>query len=107
MLIRVSATGTLTTLQFSMVWDPRLLRLRSTDRYGLRGMDEESFGLLRAAQGQLAFGWNDPEWSGLEAVEDLPACGSIESCSETSPSDERPRQGDARRKRRTILLATD
>jgi hypothetical protein len=67
--VRVEVTASnvdrLTTAQFTLEWDPAVLKFTGTDGYGLSGMDAESFGTSRAERGQLNVGWDDPHLNGV------------------------------------------
>ncbi len=51
--------------QFTLEWDPRVLRYVGTEGYGLRGMSADSFGTTQTEEGRLAFLWYDPEAVGV------------------------------------------
>jgi len=63
--VRVSGFRQVTSAQFSLAWDPAVLRYVGTGSYGLRGMSAGSFGSTWAGSGKLAFGWYDPEAVGV------------------------------------------
>jgi hypothetical protein len=47
-----------TTTQFTLAWDPAVLRFDGLGEYGLSGLSAGNFGVTRAAEGKLAFSWN-------------------------------------------------
>ncbi len=48
-----------TSVQFSLQWDPKVLQYAGVAGFGLTGLDEQNFGSTHSAQGQLAFSWDD------------------------------------------------
>jgi uncharacterized repeat protein (TIGR02543 family) len=65
MAITVEGFRTVTTAQFTLEWDPRLLRMASLGDFGLRGLSAGNFGIALAEQGKLTFSWNDPQGTGM------------------------------------------
>ena len=63
--VTVSGFRQVTSAQFSLAWDPAVLRYVGTGGYGLRGMSAGSFGSTWTGSGKLAFGWYDPEAVGV------------------------------------------
>jgi O-glycosyl hydrolase len=65
--VEVAASGfhRVTSAQFSLEWDPGVLRYLGTGRYGVRGLSPSCFGTTMTANGKLAFGWYDPEATGV------------------------------------------
>jgi hypothetical protein len=63
--VTVSGFRQVTSAQFSLAWDPAVLRYVGTRSYGLRGMSAGSFGSTLTGSGKLAFGWYDPEAVGV------------------------------------------
>jgi len=63
--VTVSGFRQVTSAQFSLAWDPAVLRYVGTGSYGLRGMSAGSFGSTWTGSGKLAFGWYDPEAVGV------------------------------------------
>jgi hypothetical protein len=61
----VSGFSQVTSAQFSLAWDPAVLRYLGTGSYGLRGLSAGSFGTTLAESGKLAFAWYDPEAVGV------------------------------------------
>ncbi len=52
------------SMQYTMVWDPAVLRLNGIDKFGLRGLGENNFGTHMAGEGKLTFSWYDPNLRG-------------------------------------------
>jgi O-glycosyl hydrolase len=50
--------------QFTLAWDPEVLRYEGTGSYGLGGLGTRSFGTTLAANGRLPFLWFDPVLAG-------------------------------------------
>ena len=69
--VRISVRGfkDVTSAQFTLAWDPSVLRFIGTGDYGLRGVSSASFGLTRTAVGELGFAWFDPNAKGATAAE--------------------------------------
>lgn len=63
--VQASQVDRLGTAQFTLQWDPAVLRFNGTGGYGLTGMDAETFGLSRVGKGQLFVAWDDPTLKGL------------------------------------------
>ena len=63
--VTVSGFRQVTSAQFSLAWDPAVLRYVGTGSYGLRGLGAGSFGTTLAESGKLAFAWYDPEVDGV------------------------------------------
>ena len=54
-----------TSAQFSLAWNPAVLRYVGTGSYGLTRLSAGSFGTTLAKSGRLAFAWYDPEAVGV------------------------------------------
>jgi len=63
--VQSSQVDRLNTAQFTLKWDPAVLRFIGTTNYGLTGMDAETFGLSRVGKGQLFVAWDDPTLKGI------------------------------------------
>jgi hypothetical protein len=63
--VTVSGFSQVTSAQFSLAWDPAVLRYVGTGSYGLKGLSAGSFGTTLAESGKLAFAWYDPEAAGV------------------------------------------
>src|SRR5207249_3767545 len=61
--ISISGFRQVTSAQFTLLWDPAVLRFESADDYGVIGILDSNFGARRTSSGQLAFAWD--EASGL------------------------------------------
>jgi hypothetical protein len=53
-----------TSAQFSLGWDPGVLRYAGTGSYGLKGLSAACFGTSSIDKGELAFAWYDPAAAG-------------------------------------------
>ena len=63
--VTVSGFRQVTSAQFSLAWDPAVLRYVGTGSYGLKGLSAGSFGTTLAESGKLAFAWYDSEAAGV------------------------------------------
>lgn len=70
MVVRSSATDQLTTAQFSLNWDPAVLRFDGVEGFGVRGLDAGNFGADGVSGGALTLGWDDPQAKGVPVTED-------------------------------------
>lgn len=66
--LMASGFAGITSVQFTLSWDPAVLRYLGTGDYRLRGISQQSFGEQFAAAGQLPFAWYDPEATGVTAA---------------------------------------
>jgi len=75
-LVRVPVKGRgvtqMTSAQFTLGWDPAVLRFVWISDYGLRGLDDENFGTRYTAEGKLAVAWDDPELLGVTVANSEP-----------------------------------
>jgi len=65
--VRVEDFDEVTGAQFSLRWDPAMLRFKSTEAYGLTGLNAASFGTPQDEaidEGTLTFAWDDPDTVG-------------------------------------------
>ncbi len=53
-----------TSVQFSLQWDPAVLQYAGVANLGVPGVDENSLGTAHCEQGKLAFSWDDPQAMG-------------------------------------------
>jgi len=67
--LSVSGFHQATSAQFTLGWDARVLRYAGVGEFGLRGLEEESFGTVLAGSGKLAFSWDDAAGTGLEVAD--------------------------------------
>jgi Cohesin domain/Ig-like domain CHU_C associated len=67
--VKASQVDRLTTAQFTLTWDPSVLKFTGTSGYNLTGMDSESFGTSWADRGRLNVGWDDPTLHGVMVSE--------------------------------------
>jgi hypothetical protein len=63
--IMVTEFRQVTSAQFTLAWDPSVLRFASVGDYGLSGLSAGSFGTARTAEGKLAFSWHDSAAAGV------------------------------------------
>ncbi len=59
--VAVTAKGfrQILTMQYSMAWDPGVLKLKGVRDFGLAGMDNRNFGFHISDKGVLTFSWYD------------------------------------------------
>jgi Cohesin domain/Dockerin type I domain len=65
--VRVERFSQVSSAQFTLSWDPAVLRYVGTGDYGLRGISDGSFGTAQTGQGRLSFAWYDPQATGVTA----------------------------------------
>jgi len=65
--VRLKASGfqKVTSLQFTLQWDPAVLQYVGVTELGLAGLSPGNFGTTRTAQGHLLFSWDDPSGTGI------------------------------------------
>lgn len=65
--VQVAASGfeQILTMQYSMHWDPALLKFERLQGFGLPGMDERNFGRHLIEKGIMTFSWYDQNLRGL------------------------------------------
>jgi hypothetical protein len=63
--VTVNGFHAVTSAQFSLAWDPAVLRYMGTGSYGLRGVGAGCFGTSLSESGTLGFAWFDPEADGV------------------------------------------
>ena len=65
--VSVTARGftRVTSAQFTLAWDPLVLRFTEISAYGLRGMRLGDFATAMATDGWLAFAWDDSQATGV------------------------------------------
>ncbi len=61
----VGGFALVTSAQFTLSWNPAILRYVESDSFGLRGLTAENFGVLSSDSGSLKFVWHDPEATGV------------------------------------------
>ncbi|MBI4325792.1 MAG: tandem-95 repeat protein, partial [Chloroflexi bacterium] len=54
-----------TTVQFSLQWDPAVLQFTGVTDFGLAGLTADNFNANNAAAGKLSFSWDDPDRAGV------------------------------------------
>lgn len=65
MPLRVSSFNDVTSLQFTLGWDPGVLQYASLGSLGLRGLSTGNFSVAGTAEGKLTFAWDDPQATGV------------------------------------------
>jgi subtilisin family serine protease len=63
--VRAWGCRQMTSAQFTLEWDPAVLRYVRTGDASLRGLTASSFGLKFVPQGRLMFAWDDPTAEGV------------------------------------------
>jgi hypothetical protein len=58
--VKVKDFHEVTSVQFSMEWDPALLQFRETSDYALNGLSSGNFGTAMVNMGKLILSWDDP-----------------------------------------------
>jgi hypothetical protein len=67
--VAVSGFREVTSAQFTLGWDPKVLHYVGTDSYGLKGLSAGSFNTTLSEKGELAFAWYDAEAAGAALAE--------------------------------------
>ena len=65
--VEVTATGfdQILTMQYSMNWDPHVLKFKDLRRFGLSSLDTRNFGQHLLDKGVLTFSWYDQKLVGM------------------------------------------
>ena len=63
--VTVSGFSQVSGAQFTLAWDPAVLRYVGTGTYGARGLSGACFGTTLTESGKLTFAWYDPEAGGV------------------------------------------
>ena len=63
--VTVSGFSQVSGAQFTLAWDPAVLRYVGTGSYGARGLSAACFGTTLTESGKLTFAWYDPEAGGV------------------------------------------
>lgn len=65
--VAVAANGfeQILTMQYSMNWNPKVLKFKNFKTFGLPGMDERNFGQHLLDKGTITFSWYDQQLQGL------------------------------------------
>ena len=63
--VTVSGFSQVSGAQFTLAWDPAVLRYVGTGSYGARGLSGACFGTTLTESGKLTFAWYDPEAGGV------------------------------------------
>lgn len=57
------------SMQYSMNWNPNILKFKDIRNYGLDGMSIQSFGMHMVQKGTLTFSWYDPALRGFSKTD--------------------------------------
>ena len=63
--VTVKRFGTVTSVQFTMQWDPAVLEFLAVQDFGLNGLTSGSFGTTLKAAGKVTASWDDPDSLGV------------------------------------------
>jgi hypothetical protein len=58
-----------TSAQWTLAWDPAVIRFAGTGKYGLKGLTAANFGSTLADGGRLTFSWDDPDAAGVTTAD--------------------------------------
>lgn len=65
--VRLFASGKVTSLQFSLAWNPAVFEFVRTGNLGIRGLGDGNLNVQSAAvAGRLSLSWDDPEGQGVD-----------------------------------------
>ncbi len=78
-----------TTVQFTLQWDPSILEYKSVGDFGLAGLGAGNFGTSQVPNGRLMFSWDDPSAVGV-SVADGAAIFSINFMAKGRPGNTSP-----------------
>lgn len=73
--LRIVLTGSLTSVQCTLHWDPGVFEWVGVAGTSLRGFDESNVSGYRANQGELIVSWDDPDATGSSAVDNTHRVG--------------------------------
>ncbi len=70
--LRMTAEGfeKILTMQYSMHWDPQVIKFKQVSRLNLPGLTDSNFGLNTVKEGTLTFSWYDPGFTGVSRPSD-------------------------------------
>lgn len=63
--VKTSDFNKILSMQYSMNWDPIMLKFREMRAFGLPGMSKNNFGTHSTKKGILTFSWYDPNLRGM------------------------------------------
>ena len=63
--LKIGGFQAVTSLQFTMQWDPTVLQFVDISDFGLSGLANDNFGTNHIADGQLTLSWDDPQLLGV------------------------------------------
>jgi hypothetical protein len=67
--ITVSGFREVTSVQFTLAWDPTVLRYLNSREYGLPGLSGGNFGTNLIESGKLTFSWDNPSAAGVTVAD--------------------------------------
>ena len=70
--VKVKDFDKIVSLQHSVNWDPKVLKLESVSDFKLKSMTKGSFGLTYADRGSYGVSWYDPAIKGISMIENSP-----------------------------------
>ncbi|HTL54521.1 MAG TPA: cohesin domain-containing protein [Candidatus Limnocylindrales bacterium] len=68
--LKVGGFQAVTSVQFTMQWDPLVLQFVGVSQFGLSSLAVDNFGTNHIADGQLTFSWDDPQLLGVTLADD-------------------------------------
>ena len=69
--VLVEKLAAVTSVQFTLRWDPRQLELISVNHFGIPGLTVDNFNLNRAKEGILTVSWDSPNGQNIPLVEKM------------------------------------
>jgi subtilisin-like proprotein convertase family protein len=70
--ISVGAFQAVTSVQFTLQWDPAVLEFLGVSDFGLPSLASDNFGTNHTSSGQLTFSWDDPQLLGVSLSNNTP-----------------------------------
>jgi hypothetical protein len=68
--LKIGGFQAVTSVQFTMQWDPAVLQFVGVSDFGLSGLANDNFGTNHLTDGQLTFSWDDPQLLGVTIADD-------------------------------------
>ena len=69
--VTVMGFSNVSSIQFTLQWDPTVLESVSTGAYALSGLSSENFGTAFTSDGKLTFSWDPPNSGGAALADGL------------------------------------
>ena len=69
--VLVEKLAAVTSIQFTLRWDPRQLELMTVNHFGLPGLTAANFNLDRAQEGLITVSWDSPNGQNIPLVEKM------------------------------------